>query len=302
MLASSPPLSLLLLEHLGREAELGAPSELEGLLSRLVQQAAAAWPTVQVDTGLFLRYLADRLSSGEDLSRGLESLNVAGLYLACGCALGDSAAIAAIDTAFFGDCDDALRRMATGPGFADDVKQQVRTKLFVAEPGAPPRITEYRGRGELRAFIRILLTRQAISQRRKRREVHLDTGRQSTAAEVWAAADPEILHLRNKYGSEFQSAFREAVVALTSEDRNLLRYHYLDGLNIDHIGAIYGIHRVSAARRLTKVRQKLVLDTRRLLAARLRLHSEELESVLRLLESEVDISLRAALDEASAGA
>lgn len=171
--------------------------------------------------------------------------------------------------------------------------------FFVAESGAAPKITEYSGRGDLRSFLRVILVRQAITHRRSvHREISLDDD-EKRPPESWVSADPELVHLRSIYKVEFERAFREAVAELTSEDRNLLRYHYLDGLNIDHIGAIYGIHRVSAARRLTKVRQVLVGSTRRLLTETLRLRTGELESVLRLIESEVDISLRRVLRDAS---
>ena len=79
--------------------------------------------------------------------------------------------------------------------------------------------------------------------------------------------------------------------ALESEERNLLRYHYVDRLNIDHIGAICGIHRVSAARRLTRIRARLVEGAPARLAESLRLGETELSSVLRLIESQVDVNL-----------
>jgi transposase len=37
-----------------------------------------------------------------------------------------------------------------------------------------------------------------------------------------------------------------------------LRYHHVDGLNIDEIGAIYRVHRVTAFRWLEKAKEQLV--------------------------------------------
>lgn len=264
-------------------------------------RAERAWPSVRVDPLRFVRYLAARLSPDRSLGSALAAIHGSDLYLACACEGDDERALKALDTAFFGDCDAALARMAPSPDFADEVKQRARAKLFVRERERPARIAEYAGRGELRTFLRVVIMREAISLRRTERRDAPAPG-DDAAKEPWATTDPELLHLRRAYADEFDRAFREAVAALTSEERNLIRYHYVERLNIDHIGAIYGIHRVSAARRLTKIRAALVDGTRGALAERLRLGESELRSVLRLIESQVDISLRRALGEASLGA
>ena len=280
------------------ESLFPAPPDLEALLAHAISQARAPWPAVHVDPIRFVTHLAEQLPLGDDLDAGIAALNLPGLCLACACRDGDEAAIATLDS-FVRDCDGSLSRMAGGRSFADDVKQQVRAKLLVAEPGHVPKIAEYAGRGDLRSFVRVLVMRQALSFLRKaRREVALDEDLRGRA-ELGFARDPELDHLRETYEVEFTRAFGDAVCALTSEERNLLRFHYLDGLSIDHIGAIYGIHRVSAARRLTRVRQALVTKTRALLRERMRLRTGELESVLRLIESGVDISIRRALRDAS---
>lgn len=61
----------------------------------------------------------------------------------------------------------------------------------------------------------------------------------------------------------FQLAFRDAVNALTSRERNLLRYHYLSDLSIDQIGTLYHVHRATAARWVAQARERLISDTRK---------------------------------------
>jgi RNA polymerase sigma-70 factor (ECF subfamily) len=271
--------------------------DLQVALVDLVERAERAWPGVRVDSLRFVRHLAARLSPDVDPRAELAALHASDLYLACACEADDDGALEAVDDAFFGDCDAALARMDPSPGFADEVKQRARAKLFVHAPERPARIGEYAGRGELRTFLRVVIMREALSLRRTERRSAPVSG-EGAAGEPWETKDPELLHLRRVYADEFAHAFREAVGALTSEERNLVRYHYVDRLNIDHIGAIYGIHRVSAARRLTRIRALLVDSTRAKLAERLRLGESELRSVLRLIESQVDISLRRVLGEA----
>jgi RNA polymerase sigma-70 factor (ECF subfamily) len=271
---------------------------LEAALAEIVARGEQAWPGLAVDPCAFVGYLRARLPAEGALGPSLESLRVTDLYLALACAGVDrEKAIVALESAFFHDCDAALARMAPDVDFIAEVKQRARAKLFVGDATQPPRIVEYAGRGELGAFLRIVIMREAISLQRKERshpaahEVPVDPG--------LGVADPELLYMRRKYASAFESAFRDAVAALTSEERNLLRYHYLDRLNIDHIGAIYSIHRVSAARRLTRIRAQLVEGARGRLADSLRIEGTELRSVLRLIESQVDLSLGRALADAS---
>ena len=292
-------LASVLLAALQRSAPAGDTSDLEGALQSMVSRAQAAWPSVRVAPREFVRYVGERAPRDLDVPAGLSSLHAEGLYIACACVGAVAGAMAALEEAFFRDLDAKLARMSPDPGFGEEVKQRVRAKLFVDDPGRPARIASYAGRGDLRTFLRVLMTREAISLRRHgrgRREVPLGDERQ---AERWETTDPELLHLRRSYEAEFEEAFREAIAALTSEERNLLRYYYVDRLNIDHIGAIYGIHRVSASRRLNKARLALVERTREHLAERLDLGSTDLRSVLRLIQSAVDVSLRRALGDAS---
>jgi RNA polymerase sigma-70 factor (ECF subfamily) len=271
-------------------------------LDGFVAQARAAWPEVRVETSRFVAYVLERLPATTPRAEALAALDPAGLYLACACADGDERAIVALEAAYFADATPTLRRMAATAGFVDEVKQSAREKLFVGKAGAAPKIAEFAGRGDLRTFVRVLMTREGLNLRRKgQREVLVDEG-VPRADGAFTRLDPELAHLRTAYGAEFERAFHDAVCELSSQERNLLRYHYLDRLNIDQIGVVCGIHRASAARRLTKVRQALIEGTRHLLAQRLRLGTGELESVLRLLESEIDISLRRALGDASARA
>jgi RNA polymerase sigma-70 factor (ECF subfamily) len=272
---------------------------LEAAFHDALARARAAWPTVSVAPDAFVAYVADRLPHELPVLAALASVHPESLYVACACARGDPHAIAALESAFFHDCDAALARMSPDPAFVDDVKQRVRAKLFVSDGDRPPRMATYSGAGDLRTFLRVLTIREAISMRRSRnREILSDDPR---PVEPWDTRDPELLHLRDKYAAEFESAFRQALAALTSEQRNLLRYHYVDRLSIDHIGAIQGTHRVTASRRLNRVRDALVEDTRRRLAAQLDLRSADVASVLRLIQSVVDISLRTALEAGNTG-
>ncbi len=82
------------------------------------------------------------------------------------------------------------------------------------------------------------------------------------------------------------------------EERNVLRDHYAQGLGIDQIAAIHGIHRATAARRLATAREAILRETRQLLMQRLKVSRAELESVVRLIESQMHVTMERILREA----
>jgi RNA polymerase sigma-70 factor len=255
---------------------------------RATEVGRTAWPGIAIPEDRFAAYVRERLSDEAAVADALDRLNIPDLYLACACAAGDPLAIASFEAAFLVDCEAVLASFARTSGLIDEVKQRVRTKLLVAG-STRPGIEAYAGRGTLRSWLRVVLTREAVTlTRRTSLDVPFDACSHEGA--TLAKLDPELQFLRASCAAEFELAFRDAAASLSAEDRNLLRCHYLDGLGIDPLGALLGVHRVTASRRLNKARATLVTETRRLLAERLRLDAPALESLLRLIESEVDVS------------
>ena len=106
-----------------------------------------------------------------------------------------------------------------------------------------------------------------------------------------ARGDPELEFLQQEYRAEFKAAFEEAVRSLSDREHNLLRMHVLEHLPIDDIGAVFKIHRATAARQLSRAREVLREGTRQKLRERLRLSEAELRSVLKLVRSNLELSL-----------
>jgi len=106
-----------------------------------------------------------------------------------------------------------------------------------------------------------------------------------------SADDPEVDYMKRTYSNEFKAAFAAALGTLGAREQTLLRYHHVDGLNIDEIGAIYRVHRVTAFRWIEKAKDQLVKQTLDTLRARLKLPASELDSVLRMIRSQIHLSL-----------
>jgi RNA polymerase sigma-70 factor (ECF subfamily) len=103
--------------------------------------------------------------------------------------------------------------------------------------------------------------------------------------------DVELEALKRRWAAEFKDAFAGAVTSLSSRQRNVLRYHAIDLLTIDQIGALHGVHRVTAFRWLEQARAALLTATRAALKARLDLSEPELDSVLGAIASRLDASI-----------
>src|SRR5262249_38270957 len=150
---------------------------------------------------------------------------------------GDAAALAAFEEAFFTEVDLAARRVGGAGPSPDELRQVLRHRLFVAEPGARPKIVEYSGRGALRIWVRIAALRTALNSAVKEAgEGALETD--ALAILVGAGDDPELTYMKRVYTDAFKRAFDDAFAELESRERNLLRYAFGNGLTVDAIGAM----------------------------------------------------------------
>ncbi|MEO8800584.1 MAG: sigma-70 family RNA polymerase sigma factor, partial [Polyangiaceae bacterium] len=169
----------------------------------------------------------------------------------------------------------------------DDAVQTVWRDLLT---GAAPRIAQYDGSGDLKAWLRVAATRIALRASKKaKREVPDDDAIDIADG---AAADPELMLLKAKYRAHFHEAVKVAIENMPASDAMLLRQHFVDGLGIDQLGKLYDIHRATAARRLQSSREALVDAIRVEFKKSARLADSEAESVLRLVRSSLDITLR----------
>jgi RNA polymerase sigma-70 factor (ECF subfamily) len=257
---------------------VGNGPELDERLAGLIAAGRAAWPGVVVDEAAFAAFLAER--------EAVEPLHAADLYLACACARGDQTAIAAFLREVVPHIEAAVLGLGADPAQVDEVRAQLVDALLV---GARPGIATYAGRGQLRSWVRSIAVRMGMRHLGRTRAAGGDDALATLAAEV---DDPEIEHLKARYGDAFRAAFAAALAALTARQRNLLRQHYLDELTVDQLGALYRVHRATAARWVAAAREALFDDTRRRMIDALGLAPSDYDSLLRLLHSQLDLSIQ----------
>jgi RNA polymerase sigma-70 factor (ECF subfamily) len=288
---SAHPLSAIFLSA-APPAFAGA-SNLEERLAAIVEAAEKAWPEVSLAPEAFLPYVALRV----DDPAALASLRAADLYLACACVRRDSRAIAAFEARVLPDIKGSIAKMNLGPVKLDDVMQGLRRQLLVGEEGAAPGIAEFKGAGDLRGWLRVTATRAALKLLRKeKREVPTDDDA-LLARSAAAAADPELLYVKEVYRAQLKSAFQAALDSLTDREKNLLRQHVIDDLTIDDLAALYQVHRATAARWLTKARETLLVRTRKNFMQNNRIDRSECESIMRMVQSQLDGTIRRRLED-----
>jgi RNA polymerase sigma-70 factor (ECF subfamily) len=250
-------------------------------VDEIVAAARAAWPSIELDPRVFAAYLAGR-EIGPCTSD---------LYLACACSLGNPQALAVFETEVLAAVDPALRKLGVSTDTIAEVKQRLRTRLIVGDgEGAPPRIVQFSGRGDLRGWVRVIAVRQSLALAEGERHC-APADDEALAMAMLPAASPEALHLKRLYRDEFRSCFAAAVASLPDRERLLLRQQFIDGLTIDDIGAFYRVHRATAARWLERARQHCLEGTLLRLRERLLVEPSELDSILRLIRSGLDLSL-----------
>jgi len=267
-------------------------------LAALVQSARAAWPRLSLAPHTFVGHLAERLARAEDPASALAALHGDDLFLACACAHAEPRALSEFRARYEGEVTAALSRLSEPRAFLDEVLQLLLMRSFVPQGDRPPKIAEYGGRGPLGAWVRVAAVRLAIDLRRREKK-HSSSPPESMLDVLDPAVDPEIELLRSRYLQDFNAAFAAAFKSLERRSRNALRLQLIDGLGIDEIGALYHVHRSTAARWLVSARQTLVDETRRVLAERLRLTDSEFDSLMRVVKSQLDLGIQQLLTEDS---
>ena len=217
----------------------------------------------------------------------IDQPRVEDLYLAWWCSSGDEAALAAFEKAYAEDLHAVATRFRDMP--ADELRQQLRIRLFVGTDESPPKIREYAGTGSLKSWLRVTAVRCFIDIQRsvksQRFEQELDE------AELLGMSDPQDSQIRAEVGAAVKAAFAAAVARLLPRQRVFLRHAYVDRHTLDQIAAHYAVHRTTVARTLAAAREQLITETRANVASAIDVDNDELQSVIRMLDSRIDLSL-----------
>lgn len=264
-------------------------------LAQIEAELAEGLPfAAEPDLALFAAALATTLDHAANVEAGvaaLAQLAVADLYLAAACARGDSRALRWFERSCGPELD---RVIARSPGLglsAAEFGQLVIVRLVLAEPERQAKILSYRGQGSLRAWVRVTAARLVIDLSRRRAE---PAGSDALLDQLSGGEDLELEHLRDRFGPELQASFAAALAQLSVRQRNLLRQRHIHDISADALARLYAVHRSTVFVWLEQARVALLGHVRTALLARVPGH--ELDSVVGVLGSRLDVSVRRLLD------
>lgn len=86
----------------------------------------------------------------------------------------------------------------------------------------------------------------------------------------------------------FRDVLAQSLAGLELCDRNLLTFHHVHRLSVDQLAEMFYRPRAAVARQLGRIRERLLREIHRGLAARLVLTRPELERLLELARSHLD--------------
>jgi RNA polymerase sigma-70 factor (ECF subfamily) len=258
------------------------PSEIEAAHRR----GSARWADVQLPLSRFVQFVESAGVTAASLeARGDE------LFLAAAVLAQDPRALAYLDREYLARAIDVLSRVDDAPDFVAEVRQLLRVNLVAEQP---PRLAHYTGVGALLAWLRVVALRTALNLKRAQRRLvpagRPDMNRLDPLDPLLSEGDIERAALKRHYLPGFRQALEAAFRRLAPRERTLLRLFFIDGLNIEAIGNMYGVHRATVARWLVTIRQGLFREARLVLGDGKTFDSRSLRSLYRLLADDLHLT------------
>lgn len=257
-------------------------------IGRLIERARSAHPEFVTDGAAFARHVACCAKA----AGGGSSLCAEDLYLAFAAGHGDRKALGLVEQRHVAQVGQFIAHLRKPASFVDEVRQRLRERILFgtgARETRAPKILDYSGRGPLGAWLRVTALRQALDLiDGEKRAANTDEPEEDLLA---ATVSPELMAIRQRHLPQFREAFRSALASLDASERNLLRFYLLDGLNIGRIGEIFGKSRATIGRMVIDCRDKLLEETRRHLGALTGASESDVLSLIRLLRSQLDVSI-----------
>jgi RNA polymerase sigma-70 factor, ECF subfamily len=253
------------------------------------EEAQRRYPGLEVAAPEFSAYVAERAGAA---SADVGKVELVDLYLACACALGVEGGVDRFLGEYGADIATVGARMRLPKDVQDELRQRLCERLFVGTDGQQPKIVQYTGQGQLRAWVRAVATRLALDLVR-RGSRHKATEEEPDDVVVARIADsPDVRFEKESHRAHLRAALKHSFSELDAREKNLLRYAFVDGLGIDELAAIYRVHRATAARWLVAARDDLAKRVRAHLKRELGLDEAACMSVVRDGFSQVDLTLR----------
>jgi RNA polymerase sigma-70 factor (ECF subfamily) len=251
--------------------------------------AKARWPEVGLSYQAFADHVASLRSGGAAPSDGDLRENAPDLFLVAACLQGIPRALSLFEREIMSQVPLMVAAIDPSYAFGADVAQTLRERLL-----CPPlaRLRYYSGTGALRGWIRVAARRVAVDFKRHE---GASLRRSAELPSAVSAQHPEWELARQRYREPVEEALRVAIDRLSARDRMVLRLYLLRGENIETIGRIYTVHRATVARWIGAAQHAIVTQVTALLEQGLGLPPAEIQSLVRGMWSQIQITLSSLL-------
>jgi len=213
------------------------------------------------------------------------------LLWAWACLACDPDALAALEAGPIAGAREHLRTLGFDAASIADAAQRALARLVTDQAA----LSSYRGRGPLKNFVRTIVVRFAMEERRStaRGSSAYSAAAEDRDLDAFAAPlpDPELEYMRTLYAQHLGAAFRAAWDRLAAHERFLLALQLREGMTIDDLARVYSIHRATAARRAAAARSSLLDHIRAHLRGELAVSDATLDSILRVVTTSVRLPL-----------
>jgi RNA polymerase sigma-70 factor (ECF subfamily) len=268
------------------------------LLAALYARGRAAHPRVVVSEQAFARHLARCANGGNTgvgVTASLAEIAAEDVYLACACAERVRGAAAIFDRDFSRVIRRAVSRVLATADERQEAEQRAWQHILVEETNGRLRIAQYLGQGPLERWVSVAAMRVAISfGRTESAERRL---REKAIAEA-AGIDPEVLYMKGELREAFEGAVTEALGRLKPRERLVLKLFLVSGMTLDAIGKSLGITRQAVSKTIARARESIVAYVETSVQQRLKMTKEDLSSILRVVATQLDVSISRVLGKA----
>jgi RNA polymerase sigma-70 factor (ECF subfamily) len=261
----------------------------EDVLAKLHARGQAAHPTLVLADDVFAAHLG---RCGLTPAAAPET-HAEDLFLACACLRNVDGALERLQEAYRPRIAREINRLGRASAFRDEVEQRLWDALLVGSD-AGPRLATYVGAGPLERWLGISAQRIALMIVR-REGIEERVHDELAAQEHLLVHDPEMAAIKERYRGHFQRAIEAALGTLDPREKMIIRMNLIDGLTLERIAKVYGVHQTTVTRWLSDARDRVVADAKQRLRVELQVAPSEFDSLVRLLLSQLDLNLSKAL-------
>jgi RNA polymerase sigma-70 factor (ECF subfamily) len=254
--------------------------------------ARASWPTLELAPEAFSAFLKERFTGLQDIA----AETLADLFLACACLHDVPGALRAFRERMFPVVRLASRPFDESEAFAEEVFQQLSGSLFVSQIPGQGKIIRYQGQGALAGFVATAARRIAL--RLSTNAARFD-GEAELVHHFSQFDEQEVSLLKLRYRDTFNRALAVALRGLPSRERLVLRMNLVERVSTTRIAAIYRVSQPTVSRWIHRSAKNIFAAVKNLVCDELAIDTRELESLLLLVRSQIEITISQATGNSS---